>query len=531
MTGPSQPPTNVAGIVVEGSSCLVLSHVDRATVLIDADSYYAAFVQAALAARRYIYITGWQFDTRARLLRPGPGAPPPHPIELLPFLNHLCRERPALEIYITAWDYSVVYALEREWLQKLRFDFQSHPRVHFEFLEHPEPGGCHHQKLVVIDGRVAFLGGLDLCDSRWDTRKHVTNSVERVDTRGKPYKPFHDIQVALTGPVVTALQRLFLDGWRMATGSELHGVHNSESSGPLSAVPDPVLERLCSQLGLPLRGRRVGVSRTEWHEQGRVTAEIQSLFERAIAGAERLIYIETQYFTSKALAEAIYRRLTDPSRSKLQLVFVMPDGADSPKEDFVLGNRQRKIRRVLADVARHYGHQFRLLMSSASSETEPSPATFIHSKLMVVDDEFLTIGSANLTNRSLRIDRELNVAWHVQLEEPEAALRLGADIRALRASLIAEHAGMDDDQEFLEIAGLVERLDRVCDDSGGKLRCQALPSAEGDDPLLIAIFDPSGPIDWSTLDQPLEDAFDADESFVKKGAQKVGQRLAVIDVD
>ena len=147
--------------------------------------------------------------------------------ELLPFLNHLCQQRPALEIYITAWDYSVVYALEREWLQKLRFDFQSHPRVHFEFLPHPEPGGCHHQKLVVIDGRVAFLGGLDLCDARWDTRQHAPHSPERVDTHGRPYKPFHDIQVALTGPVVDTLQRLFLDGWRLATGSELSGAHNS----------------------------------------------------------------------------------------------------------------------------------------------------------------------------------------------------------------------------------------------------------------------------------------------------------------
>jgi phospholipase D1/2 len=532
MTGPSLTAhdDHTAIPIVEGSSCLVVSPVDRATVLIDAESYYGAFVQAALSARRYIYITGWQFDTRARLLRPAPGSTPKHPIELLQFLNYLCQERPALEIYITAWDYSVVYALEREWLQKLRFDFQSHSRVHFEFLEHPEPGGCHHQKLVVIDGRLAFLGGLDLCDSRWDTREHAKGAPERIDMHDKPYKPFHDIQVALTGPVVATLERLFLDGWRMATGSDLHGVHNSESAGPLSAVPDRVLDRVHESFGLPLRGRRVGVCRTEWIAQGQVLAEIQALFERAIAGAERLIYIETQYFTSKALAEAIYRRLADPTRSKLQLVIVMPDGADSPKEDFVLGNRQRRVRRFIADAARHHGHRFTLLMSSESTESDACPATFIHSKLMIVDDEFVTIGSANFTNRSLRIDRELNAAWHVGLEAPEARALLAADIRALRASLIAEHAGLDSDEEFLEIDGLVERLDRVCSEGRGKLRCQALPAADGDDPLLIAIFDPSGPIDWDTLDQSLEDALEADEGFVKKGAQKVGQRLGVIDI-
>jgi phosphatidylserine/phosphatidylglycerophosphate/cardiolipin synthase-like enzyme len=149
---------------------------------------------------------------------------------------------------------------------------------------------------------------------------------------------------------------------------------------------------------------------------------------------------------------------------------------------------------------------------------------------MIVDDRFVTIGSANFTNRSLRIDRELNVAWHAELEEPEAAARLEADIRALRASLIAEHAGKESSEPFLEIDGLIERIDATCEDEDAKLHCQALPDADGDDPLLIAIFDPSGPIDWDTLDQSLEDAFEADEGFVKKGAQKVGQRLGVIDV-
>ncbi|HTV19030.1 MAG TPA: phospholipase, partial [Polyangiaceae bacterium] len=197
------------------------STFERARVLVDAESYYAAFCAAALRARRYIYITGWQFDTQARLCRPDPSSPPTHPVELLPFLNHLCEASPALEIYITAWDYSVVYALEREWLQKLKFDFQSHSRVHFEFLNHPEPGGCHHQKMVVVDGAIAFLGGLDLCDSRWDTRGHRKNDPERIDTHGDPYKPFHDIQVGLVGPVVSVIEQLFLDGWRLAGGLDL----------------------------------------------------------------------------------------------------------------------------------------------------------------------------------------------------------------------------------------------------------------------------------------------------------------------
>jgi phosphatidylserine/phosphatidylglycerophosphate/cardiolipin synthase-like enzyme len=509
--------------IVPATSCLVSSTFDCARVLIDADSYYAAFCQAALAARRYIYISGWQFDTQAHLSRPDPAAPPPHPVELLAFLNHLCEATPSLEIYITAWDYSVVYALEREWLQKLKFDFQSHSRVHFEFLNHPEPGGCHHQKLVIIDGAVAFLGGLDLCDSRWDTRQHIKDDPRRIDTHDKPYKPFHDIQVGLSGAVVGVLEQLFLDGWRMAGGLALRARQ--------APAKEHEAARALEAHGVPLAGQHVAVSRTEWLAEGRVIGEIQALFERAIVAAERLIYIETQYFTSRALAEALYYRLADSGRSKLQIVLVMPDGADSPKEDFVLGNRQRANRRFVADVARHFGHEFRLLMSSESSAADPCPATFIHSKLMIVDDEFLTIGSANFTNRSMRIDREINVAWQAQLEAPDEAARLANDIGALRASLLAEHAGIDDESRFRDIDGLIARLDDACVPGQTKLRCQALPAPDGDDPLLIAIFDPSGPIDWARIDQSVEEAFQFDEGFVKRTAQKIGQRLGVIDIE
>ena len=269
--------------LVPATSCMALSELDHARVLIDAASYYEAFCRAALRARRYIYISGWQFDTQARLLRPDPAAPPPYPIELLPFLNHLCETNPALEIYITAWDYSVVYALEREWLQRLKFDFQSHSRVHFEFLNHPEPGGCHHQKIVVVDGAIAFVGGLDLCDSRWDTRQHVKDDPARVDTHDKPYKPFHDIQVGLVGPVVRVIEQLFLDGWRMAGGLELRLDAGVDASGrPLDAAPEGDARGAIEGLGLPLRGRHVGVSRTEWLEDGQVIGEIQALFERVV---------------------------------------------------------------------------------------------------------------------------------------------------------------------------------------------------------------------------------------------------------
>jgi len=502
--------------------------VVESEVLVDADIYYSTFCRAALRARRYIYITGWQFDTKARLLRQSPDIPIEHPLELLQFLNHLCEHAPELEIYITAWDYSLVYALEREWMQKLKFSFQAHPRVHFEFINHPQGGGCHHQKMVIVDGQVAFLGGLDLCDARWDTRQHAPHDPSRLNVEYEAYKAFHDIQVGLRGPVVGALTELFHDGWRRATGE---GTLPHENESPRS---DDAFElrSLAAGRGLPLRARKVAISRTEQLDAGEPPiCELQSLLERAIAGARELIYIENQYFTSRAIAQALIKRMIDPDASKLQLVLVMPNGADSPKEDFVLGNRQRTIRHVVGQAAKQSGHELRLLMSSAATEQDPIPATFIHAKLLIVDDEFITLGSANLTNRSMRVDRELNVAFETCLEQPDDAARLRQDISALRASLLNEHAGTNDSDQFLAIDGLAERLDQVCDDPSTKLRCQDLSASEGDDPLLIAVFDPSTPLEWSTLDDTLEHAFDSDDGFLRKGAQKVGQRLGVVDIE
>ena len=379
-----------------------------------------------------------------------------------------------------------------------------------------------------MDGQVAFLGGLDLCDARWDTRRHTLHEPGRINVGGDPYKAFHDIQVAVRGPVLGVLRELFAEGWGRAKGKAALPADERECSRPEAFE----LVGLTKGQGLALRARRVAVCRTELVEVGQpVICEVQSLFERAILGAQRLIYIETQYFTSRAIAEALCRRLADEAQSKLELVLVMPNGADSPKEDFVLGNRQRAVRRLVAEVAKHHGHAFRVLMSWEERDSGSTQATFIHSKLMIVDDEFVTIGSANLTNRSMRVDRELNVAYAAQLETEADAELLRQDIRALRASLLAEHAGVQDTSAFEAPDGLMARLDQVCDDTRNKLHCQALPEAEDDDPLLMAIFDPSQPLDWSTIDETLENAFDNDVGLFRRGVQKLGQRLGAVDVE
>ncbi len=511
-------------LIVEGETCWRAVGCDEARVLVDARDYYAAFCRAALRAERSILMSGWQFDTRAALLRGDDARRAAHPVELVPFLNFLCERSPSLRVRVMAWDYSTVYALEREWMQRWRFEARSHPRVEFAFLNHPVAGGAHHQKYVVVDGAVAFVGGLDLCDKRWDTPAHAPHDPDRRGADGEPAKPFHDVQAAMTGEAARVLEAMFARQWERATGAPI--------DPPPSVAERPAwasLGALCEDRGHGLSVSSVALSRSELCEDREGICEVKALFEVAIAGAERLIYVENQYFTSRAMLRALASRMRDRSRPKLTVVLVMPDGGDSPKEDFVLGDRQRAVRFALKRIAEREGHELRVLMSVDRSAPDAPVATFIHAKVLIVDDEFLSVGSANLTNRSMEVDTELNASW--QAAEGEAGDTLRGQIRALRCALLAEHAGRLAGVEFEPIETLAGVLDAVCDDPASKLKCQEVVEPADGDPFLISIFDPSGEITFDALYDALSGSLDVHDGLLRKGARKVGQRLGVVDID
>lgn len=93
---------------------------------------------------------------------------------------------------------------------------------------------------------------------------------------------------------------------------------------------------------------------------------------------------------------------------------------------------------VLRDTAAASGCTLGCYFSLCESANETFRTPYIHSKLMIVDDRFLTVGSANLTNRSLALDSELHVAW----EHEGDSGGLVESIRNVRVSLLAEHAGL-----------------------------------------------------------------------------------------
>ena len=107
--------------------------VGAAGLLVDAAAYFREFYRAALRARRSILLSGWQFDSKVALLRGAEADAATAPVTLLAFLNWLCEQKPELRIWILAWDFHLIFAAEREWMQRLAFHWMTNERLHFRF--------------------------------------------------------------------------------------------------------------------------------------------------------------------------------------------------------------------------------------------------------------------------------------------------------------------------------------------------------------------------------------------------------------
>jgi phosphatidylserine/phosphatidylglycerophosphate/cardiolipin synthase-like enzyme len=386
----------------------------HAAVLIDAANYFARLEQLLRAARRSIRIVGWDFDAGICLNGDAPDR------KLGPFLRQLVDEKPQLEIHILVWSLSLLHAPGDPFPLLFGAPWQRHPRIHLKLdREHPLYA-CHHQKIVVIDDSIAFAGGIDLTVSRRDSQRHAAEAARRCDPDGKPYGPVHDVQMLVEGEAAAALGQVARERWRLATGTSLAPVSPRPNLWPAGVAPDFT--------AIP-----VGVVCTApaWH--GRAgAAEGRIMAEDLIAAARRHIYIETQYLTSESVVAALCRSLSQAAGP--EIVLVLNRHGDGLVEKLVMArNRDRMLRRLMrAD--RH--HRLAAFHPVVPGRDGPVPVS-VHSKLLIADESWLRVGSANLANRSMGLDTECDLALAARTEAEEAA------IAAIRSRLLAEHLGAD----------------------------------------------------------------------------------------
>jgi len=467
-----------AKLLVPGETCWRLERAARAAFLVDGEHYFETLAEALERARHRAILLGWDFHTRVALRRNG--APRAFPDELAAFLDALARRRRELRIFVLEWDFAMLYWTEREALRAYRFRARTHRRVRFRFDAECPIGASHHQKLVVIDDALAFVGGLDVTSGRWDTRAHAAEESRRIDPDGRRYAPFHDVQMAVDGPAAKALGELARERWRRATGQRLAPVQNDHDPWP-------------SQLAPQLRDVEVGIARTDpGADQRPPVREVEALYRAGIAAARRWIYIENQYLTSNAVAESLAARLREPDGP--EIVIVAPERCSGWLEESSMGVLRDRIAGSLREADDH--GRLRILHPRLPGLGDGDQLN-VHSKVMVVDDRLVRVGSANLSERSMGLDTECDLAIEAQRPEDERA------IARFRDDLLAEHLGTDA-QRVEEVLAREGSLIRIVQELGGgerRLERVELTSSELTRELAerLRVFDPEQPLRFEEL--------------------------------
>jgi phosphatidylserine/phosphatidylglycerophosphate/cardiolipin synthase-like enzyme len=423
-----------------GDTCWRKARADRIAFLIDNEAYFAAVHAAIQQARRSILLLGWGFDPRTRLFPDGYDGPD-DPDEVGRVLVELACSRPELDIRLLIWKSSLPISASQEFFpHKARKFFHNTP-IHFRLDDQVPFGACHHQKVVVIDDRLAFCGGGDISVDRWDTPGHLDGDRRRIMPKQECHAPRHEVMMMVDGQAAVALADLCRERWRRATDEVLQP--------PEDAGGDPWPDHV----PVHLHGGEIAIQRTEPGWKGRPTVEeIRRLTLACIAEAKDTIYLENQYFTSPLITEAIAQRLGEPDGPEVVLISTgrAPSWFDQMTMDRTRGAMIWRLR--AADI---FG-RFRAFYPT----TPGGEVIIVHSKVTVIDDRIVRVGSANLNNRSGGFDTECELG----LECDDETARL--NIATFRDRLVGHFMGYTGDAvakaraDFGGLVGAIDALNR-----------------------------------------------------------------------
>ncbi|WP_410216971.1 phospholipase D-like domain-containing protein [Paracoccus sp. (in: a-proteobacteria)] len=398
-----------------GRNCWRVEQSERFAVIADADDYFCTVRKAMMQARRSILMIGWDFDARIHLGE----AAESEPARLGDFVMWLARRTPTLHVRLLRWDTGALKSIFRGTTLMTILRWKMHPRITLRLDSKHPLASSHHQKIVVIDDCLAFCGGIDMTEGRWDTREHLDNDPRRTSPRGTLLKPWHDATSAFDGPAARALGDLARDRWRIASGEVLEPVTDVEGCWPDGLKPN------FHDIPLAIARTRPEIAEVE------PAFEIEQMYLDLIAKARRVIYAESQYFASRRIAQAIAQRLIEEDPP--EIVIVNPVSAQGWLEPLAMDTARAR----LVEALQRLDHKRRLRIYHPL--TDAGAEIYVHAKITIVDDMYLRIGSSNLNNRSMRLDTECDVIVAADRSGCEAVRE---SITALRDDLLAEHLAM-----------------------------------------------------------------------------------------
>jgi phosphatidylserine/phosphatidylglycerophosphate/cardiolipin synthase-like enzyme len=374
-------------------------------VLVDGAQALPAIAEALQAARSHVHITGWHLAAHFELVRGE------RPVVLGALLAEIAQR---IDVRVMVWAGAPVPAFHptrkevaaeiQRLVRGTRIRCEPDPREH--------PFHCHHEKTIVVDDEVAFVGGIDMTDLAGD----------RFDVSGHPARRrlgWHDVGTRLRGPVVGDVAEHFATRWREVTGERLDVSAPAAAGASTVQVVRTVAEDMYASV-----------------PQG--DFRILESYLRALRSATELVYLENQFLWSPEIADVLAAKLRDPPSAAFRVVVVLPRRANNGQDD----TRGQLGRLIAAD-----GGGGRLLAATLRSRTgSRSDPLYVHAKVGIVDDRWLTIGSANLNAHSLLNDTEMNVVT----DDREL-------VRDTRERLWAEHLELSrDDVSGRPVAELVD---------------------------------------------------------------------------
>ena len=356
-------------------------------LLIDGETALGAIAESLAGAREHVEIAGWHITPDFGLTRDESATP------LRDLLGDLAER---LEVRVLLWAGAPmpVFKPTRPQVRDVRAALMRGTRVRCELDSHERPMHCHHEKLVIVDGEVAFVGGIDLTSlggDRWDSSRHPM--------RG--HLGWHDASSRVRGPAVADVAEHFATRWHEVAGEQLEAV----------APPAPAGDRELQIVRTVPEHVYSAIPRGDFR--------ILEAYVRALRSARRLVYLESQFLWSLQVVEILAAKLRDPPEDDFRVLVVLPARPNNGADD---------TRGQLGVLAAADDGAGRFLAVTVSSRTGGlAGPLYVHAKIGIVDDRWLTIGSANLNDHSFFNDSEVNVVTVDEELARETRLRLWAE--------------------------------------------------------------------------------------------------------
>ena len=348
---PPPRPGNAVGLVIDGAQA------------------FEAIADAIRSARSHVHIAGWQLTPAFAVSRRD--AP-------LTIREVLAEAAARTDVRVLLWAGAPLPLVRpsRGDVRKARDELCAGTAIHAALDARERPMHCHHEKTIVIDDRVAFVGGIDLTDLTGD----------RYDSSAHPFRGsigWHDVAARLEGPAVRDVAEHFRMRWQAVTGELLP----TPTNPPVAGTVEVQLVRTVPDHMYP--------------QQPNGDFRILEVYLRALRSAQRFIYLENQFLWSPEVLAVLRDKVRRPPSADFRLLLLLPARPNSGGDDTrgqlgTLLQADDGVGRVLACT----------LYARGPDRDYP---VYVHAKVGIVDDRWLTVGSANLNEHSLFNDTEMNV--------------------------------------------------------------------------------------------------------------------------